>query len=395
MRRQPADRVVELGERRAWRSGPSHDAVERGDPAAARRRASQNALPCSYWRSLMSIPISFSSSRSRPERSRRRRSSAAAQRRQVGRGPRRRRRPSRARRSPRARAMNACSAVEHARAAPGRATSVARPSSRTCVDERREVGQVGQPQQAARVDLERAEQLAARIAARCARSHGTPPNCSACVVSCSATQRSSWSGSASSAVAAWPRLGATNSSRAGASGSRTGNSYWPSTRPARKPEIAPASTRQQRARGRADRAERAHAAGRAGRPPGRARRSASSGWPRSSRGRSTASARGSGRRRAGRCRRRRAARSPPRARRACSNGGRVAGGLQVRDPARDRARRASSRSRRPGWQGLTARLRPHGTRDSSRQRPLGRARGDAPASAARGRAARRAGRRTR
>jgi hypothetical protein len=37
-------------------------------------------------------------------------------------------------------------------------------------------------------------------------------------------------------------LGATNSSRAGASGSSTGNSYWPSTRPARKPEIAPAST---------------------------------------------------------------------------------------------------------------------------------------------------------
>ena len=45
------------------------------------------------------------------------------------------------------------------------------------------------------------------VAAMCSRSHGTPPNCSACVVSCSATQRSSWSGSASSAVAAWPEVG--------------------------------------------------------------------------------------------------------------------------------------------------------------------------------------------
>ena len=76
--------------------------------------------------------------------------------------------------------------------------------------------------------------------ARCGRSHGTPPNCSACVISCSATQRRRRSASASSCVAAWPRFGATNSSRAGASGSSTGNSYWPITRPARKPEIAPA-----------------------------------------------------------------------------------------------------------------------------------------------------------
>ena len=66
--------------------------------------------------------------------------------------------------------------------------------------------------------LERRRAARAPSPARCARSHGTPPNCSACVISCSATQRSSCSGSASSARAAWPRLGATNSSRAGAVG---------------------------------------------------------------------------------------------------------------------------------------------------------------------------------
>ena len=80
------------------------------------------------------------------------------------------------------------------------------------------------------------------IEAMCGRSHGTAPNCSACVVSCSATQRSSWSASASRASAAWARLGETNSSRAGASGSRIGNSYWPSTRWPSRPEITPTST---------------------------------------------------------------------------------------------------------------------------------------------------------
>ena len=76
----------------------------------------------------------------------------------------------------------------------------------------------------------------------CGRSHGTPPNCSACVTSWSATQRSSSSGSASSADAATARLGDTNSSRAGASGSRIGNSYWPSTRWPSIPDTAPTST---------------------------------------------------------------------------------------------------------------------------------------------------------
>src|SRR3954468_23465883 len=75
-----------------------------------------------------------------------------------------------------------------------------------------------------------------------ARSHGTPPNWSAWVISWSATQRSSSSLSASRLIAAWARLGETNSSRAGASGSRIGNSYWPSTRWPSMPEIAPTST---------------------------------------------------------------------------------------------------------------------------------------------------------
>src|SRR4051794_33241058 len=74
------------------------------------------------------------------------------------------------------------------------------------------------------------------------RSHGTPPNWSAWVISWRATQRSSSSLSASRLIAAWARLGETNSNRAGASGSRIGNSYWPSTRWPSMPEIAPTST---------------------------------------------------------------------------------------------------------------------------------------------------------
>ena len=85
-----------------------------------------------------------------------------------------------------------------------------------------------------------------------------------------------------------PRLGATNSSRAGASGSSTGNSYWPSTRPARKPEIAPASTASSAPR----RRRRRRSAGPSP-PPSRSRDrvehglAATSGWPRSSSWRST------------------------------------------------------------------------------------------------------------
>src|SRR4051812_48470985 len=74
------------------------------------------------------------------------------------------------------------------------------------------------------------------------RSHGTPPNWSAWVISWRATQRSSSSLSASRLIAACARLGETNSNRAGASGSRIGNSYWPSTRWPSMPEIAPTST---------------------------------------------------------------------------------------------------------------------------------------------------------
>ncbi len=53
-------------------------------------------------------------------------------------------------------------------------------------------------------------------AAMCSRSHGTPPNWSACVVSCSATQRRRSLGSASSFSAASARFGPTNSRRGGA-----------------------------------------------------------------------------------------------------------------------------------------------------------------------------------
>src|SRR3954452_16695396 len=74
------------------------------------------------------------------------------------------------------------------------------------------------------------------------RSQGTPPNWSAWVISWRATQRSSSSLSASRLIAACARFGETNSNRAGASGSRIGNSYWPSTRWPSMPEIAPTST---------------------------------------------------------------------------------------------------------------------------------------------------------
>ena len=164
-----------------------------------------------------------------------------------------------------------------------------------------------------------------------ARSHGTPPNWSAWVASCSATQRSSSSGSASSAAAAWPRFGATNSSRAGASGSSSGNSYWPSTRWARKPgdDAHLGGEHARRPRRSTGPAQRAEPARRRGPRPGRARAHASRGSRRSTRRRSTASAAGTRRRRrdAGRCRRRPAARSPPRARERLERG-RVRRGLQ-------------------------------------------------------------------
>ena len=56
-------------------SGPSQTRLSAAMPPDL-TTASQKRLPSSYWRSLRSIPISFSKIRSSPERSRRRRSSA-------------------------------------------------------------------------------------------------------------------------------------------------------------------------------------------------------------------------------------------------------------------------------------------------------------------------------
>ena len=81
----------------------------------------------------------------------------------------------------------------------------------------------------------------ATMPARCSRSHGTPANCTAWVTSCRATQRTSSSGSASSARTASARLGSTNSRRGLESGSIRTTSYWPRTRPARKPTRTPTS----------------------------------------------------------------------------------------------------------------------------------------------------------
>ena len=119
----------------------------------------------------------------------------------------------------------------------------------------------GQPaEELARVDVERARSARAPCPRGAARSHGTPPNCSACVSRAARPSAAAGRARRRACGAAWPRLGATNSSRAGASGSSTGNSYWPSTRPARKPEIAPASTAEHGARrARRRRRQRAHA----------------------------------------------------------------------------------------------------------------------------------------
>ena len=166
---------------------------------------------------------------------------------------------------------------------------------------------------------------------RCSRSHGTPPNCSACVISCSATQRSSWSASA------LQRLGRVREVRRDEqqprglvglqhAGTRTGRARArrgsrrprPPRSPARRPpatadgpELAgdplarrapapsPASTRFASIQpGAIDRLGDRHRAGR----------------------------------RRGRCRRRRAARPPPRARASCSNGAGSPAGCRFATP---------------------------------------------------------------
>ena len=85
------------------------------------------------------------------------------------------------------------------RAARGRRASEVALADR--VDRRAQVGRAGQPQRRGVDHLEAAEQLAHQ-AARCGRSHGTPPNCSACVTSCSATHSAAPRGRRRAAAAA-------------------------------------------------------------------------------------------------------------------------------------------------------------------------------------------------
>ena len=279
--------------------------------------------------------------------------------------------------------MNACARVEQRRAARGPTATNASPPLAHLVEQRAQIGQVGHPEQAARIDVERAEQLAARSprgarAATARRRTGARASSRAAPPSAAAGR-----GSASSAVAAWARLGATNSSRAGASGSRTGNSYWPSTRPAEEAGDRARLDRQQRAA--AARAEPGRARRRAGRPPGRARRASRRRFASIHSGRSTAS--GGGQRASAReagvrgdeplALLRGSGELPERRR--------VTGGLQVGDAARRPAGEAPVDHAWSAGRGTVARARPG---------RASRARGDDRRVRQRGRAARRAGRRS-
>ena len=115
-----------------------------------------------------------------------------------------------------------------------------------------------------------------------------------------------------------------------ASGSSTGNSYWPSTRPARKPETAPASIASTPpAIAPSGPALAARAAAPRARAPSPATSRLASIQP-------GAVDRLGGRhrlaRRRARCRRRRAARPPPRARSSCSNGAGSPAGCRLATP---------------------------------------------------------------
>ena len=102
--------------------------------------------------------------------------------------------------------------------------------------------------------------------AMCGRSHGTPPNCSACVISCSATQRSSSSLSASRLTAAWARLGDDEQQPRGRLGLEDRELVLAEHALAEDPRHGADLDRQQRAARGPDRArERAHALAEAGR----------------------------------------------------------------------------------------------------------------------------------
>ena len=284
----------------------------------ARDDASQNALPCSYWRSLRSMPISLSSRRRSPVRSCAAALERLAQPRQVGQqlgadgvhhvlGVALEHRHEGLHAVEHRPALGADheggeAALAHAsRAAPRRSPSPAMPPS----------SRPGSTSSAA---------VSSRTSpARCGRSHGTPPNCSAWVVSCSATQRSSSSGSASSVRAGVGEVRRDEEQARGrVAGRGRGTRTGPSTRPARKPGDRAGLD------GRAPR-RRPHRPGPDSAPirpvdlvGRRVEHAAQAAEVRvgSTRGRSTAS--GAGSAPAGRspCRRRRGARSPPRAVRA-------------------------------------------------------------------------------
>ena len=76
---------------------------------------------------------------------------------------------------------------------------------------------------------------------RCPRSHGTERNCTAWVTSWTVTHVSSSPRSTCSSRAASRMFGATSSSRAGASSSRSESSYWPRTRRPMSPTTPPTS----------------------------------------------------------------------------------------------------------------------------------------------------------
>ena len=125
----------------------------------------------------------------------------------------------------------------------GPATACTRPSWRTESHAARRSCILGRRSSAAGSTSTLTEESSSRsIEARCSRSHGTPVNCTAWVISWKTTHSSSSASSASKVRAASRRLGATSSSRGGRSGSSSASSYWPSTLRPMKPTIPPAST---------------------------------------------------------------------------------------------------------------------------------------------------------
>ena len=192
--------------------------------------------------------------------------------------------------------------------------TVARPSSRTRSSSFLRSVTSGTRSSAARVRTRARRAARAAVACRCGRSHGTPPNCSACVISCSATQRSSWSAGASRPFAACARLGATNSSRAGLLGLEHRELVLAEHAPGEEAGDRAGLDRQHAA---GDRPQRPELAAEPLAPWARARVSSDVevGVDPARRGRPPRRPARAGRRRA-RCRRRRGARPPRRARRA-------------------------------------------------------------------------------